>query len=649
MDISKTEANREVESLKRQLKDREIDHSRETDNLRQAQREQIDALSDAQKSSLDRVRQNSEEAFQTTREKFDEEINKNTDYYQKALKDERAEGYDRYGRLSNEASRDRAQTADRSMKALNEMREGDESRLAAERENSSRTVKKMQGSFQEERAKLEQATNDKLARKDKALQDSADAQKRNASTRVDDGLRRAAEESQRDRMSADHRYHKLAEDSKNEHEHTLNAFATREAQLVNDKTFAERDTTRRAQAAFDEYRERTSRAMKQSISDGNTQAGEQRRQTDAKIAKLSADGESDRQRLRNEFRSAEADLTARNQMDRDRAELQAELSSKRHRQEVAAVQTASTDNSSLTNDLMKDHYNETLHDLNDTSKRNFEKFQATAQRHIAEADMRSSSDLGEIERLKAKELNQQSVAHSRDRHQLIRAYESRQSASDDLHERQTAALKEKVGEDIIAVNDKAAKELRQNNLEATTQIYGAKRQLGDLATEMDYQRRSELSAADDKYRERVKRVTETYNRHIMTTQDAFDEANNEFKAESHMQMAKARGDAEHEKRIALMEMISKNRAIMAGYESKMSSMKDDHDAELAKMKSDNDKAMRETMKRAREQIETDRSLHQRELAAKEVQTKEKLKLQEEAFRDTVEKLKRSQEAQIRKA
>lgn len=649
MDGIKTESRREIDLLKRQMKDREAGHARELDNLQHAHKERIDSLTENQQQTLERVRKENNESLEATRDRFDEQVAKNSDHFQKTMDAERVEAYDRYGRLATESARSRATQQERSAAQMRDLIENNESRLVAQKDLADRKFTQIRDTYSDDRRKIQEAYDKKLDSKNEAMQEAIRAQQHAATAQLNEVDRKSDQYYSRQKLAADSRIHKLVEDGAHEREQLVASFKSREKQLLDDDSYNKKLIAGNADKTLDDFRQRSSEALRRTIDDNNVRVSEAQRAADAEMKRADLRNKNEKQDLRNSFRSAEADLIAKNEIERDRAELQSSLAEKRHRQEMDLHSLATSDTSALNNEEMREKYQEGLRNLSDTSRRQLERIQTDSQRRLYDAEMTGTADRARLEGEKAQERARIAIERARERKNLVNSYESRQSASDERHERQLIDQRAKSNDDMKYVRDKAAKDVRMTNLENTTRLYEARRDLRDLTTEMEYLRNQELEQVDQKNHDRIRRLSDMYNRQTVATQDAVEEASAESKYENLLQMAKQRGDAEHEKRMALMELVMKNRAIATQYEQKMNTMKDEKDSALAKLKTENDKAMRETVRRVKEQMDSERTLFQRELAAKDLQIKEKLKLQEEAFKEQIERLKRSHELQLKKS
>lgn len=649
MDVNSTDARREVELANRLLRDREIDHAREIDNLRDSQREQIDSLTTSQQEALAKVRKHADEEITTTRDRFDKEMRRSTDTFEKNLNDERAEGYDRYGRMASENARDRAKTQELNTRRLHQILEGaEEDKRLSEAEHERRQAK-LSSDYKTALSGVQSSYEKKLAGKDDGMGELRRSMQASEREHAAELTKASANDLAQHKQDADARYKKLLEDSTGERSRLERSFAQREGQMKEDAGQMRHELNQAHQKAFDEYRDRSHAELNHTIEDNNRKAVAQSRQNEAAQTQLRQQSDTEKQRLRTEFKSREKDLVAQNQVDRDRAALQEQISEKRHRSELNLNSDAVNENAKLNADDMKTRYLENLHDIDEKHRRAYEAHEADAQNKMFEQSTLTTNDRAELEHEKSQALAHSAVERAREKSALVRAYEERQQSSDDLNARQMAAQQSASKADMKSVREQASKQVETNNRSNQARLYESQQNLRTRTDELELQRKLELTDAETRYRDRTKRVTEAYNRNLVANKEAFDEEATVFKHEATMQMAKTRGDAEHEKRIAMLDLLSKNRAQMATLEAKLNEMKDGHEAELAKVKSDNDKLIRENNRRTRELLETERAQHGRELESKDLATKEKLRLQEEAFKEQIEKLKRSHELALKKS
>ena len=650
MDVSSSsDARREVEIANRILRDREADHARELENVKQAQRDQVDSLSTNQATSMKRVREQTNEELTGARDRFDKAIRQNTDSYEKSLNEQRTDSYDKYGRLANENARDRAKAQELKTQQIQTIIDGHETQQAANSDERNKTISRLQDKFNEDRTTLQKNYEQKAMGSQDSVTESIKKQTAASRANSDELVKRANADADRIRTGSDAKFHKLADDSATERDRMMTNFSSREKQLNDDRAFNEKNLMQAGQKSFEEYRERSAGALNDTINENNQMNSQNRRNTEGKLSKANQMAELEKQQLRNESRSRESDLVTQNAIERDRNALQSTLAERRHRQENFMTAGAQAENSSLQSDDMKAHYSENLRDMDDKFRKQFENHQSASANKMYLQDADANAERMRIQHDKDSALGKSFTERTREKNALIREYETRQNQLDDLHGRQAADSKNYMTGEIRAVREKTNKDIQMNNRDNTTRLYEAQQNLRNRSEEFEMQRRMELGDANTRYTDKSKRVQENYNRNLMGNKDAYDEETSEFKHESQLQLATQRGDAEHDKRMTLMDLLMKNRTQLAAYETKMNQTKDDHDSELAKMRSDNEKGMRETIRRARETLDTERVIHTRELEAKDIGTKEKLRMQEEAFKDTIEKMRRSHELSLKKS
>ena len=643
MDVNNTDARREVELANRLLRDREVDHTRELDNLRKSQHEQIDELTANQQQSLKRVRDQANDAMTNTRDHFDKSMRENTDTYERQMNDQRTEAYDRFGRLASDSSRERSQAQELKNRQLNDIMNGQADHLKALQEAHAQSTEKMEKAFRKDTNALETGYEKKLSGKDEAMKEILHKEQEGFRDAAKESQARTAKMAHNDKQGADARYRKLLEDSGNEQNRLVRSATQREMQLRNDSAFNQQNLKQAAERSFDDYRERAADALASTIEKDNKQAAQTARTTESRFSQSHQEAENEKQRMRNEFRSLESELQSNNEIEAKRNALHTELSEKRHRQEINLTQNAINENNDLNSGEMKARYQERLHDIEENHRRDFAKHQAASQNKMFTDEMMRNTERGDSERQRTHEMSKLAAEHSRDRNDLVRDYESRQRMTEEVAARQRSETERDTREQMKDLRDQTSKDISTANRDKQFGVYTAQQELRNRTDELEAQRKMELGDAEGRYNSRMKRTNEAYNRNLLSNKDAFDEESQVAKYESQMQMLKARGDAEHEKRMALLDMLQKNRAQMSTMEARINEMKDEHDGELAKAKAENDKAMRDVTRHARETLETERTLHARELEARDMAVKEKLKLQEEAFRDDIEKLKRSHE------
>ncbi len=649
MDISNTEARREVEIANRILREREADHARELDNIRQAQRDQVDSLVAHHAEGIKQVHDQTDNELTSARDRFEKEARRSSDSFQKTINNEHAESYDKFGRMANENARERAKAQELKTKQIQTIVDGHDVQQTKERDERTATVAKLQDKFNEDRMTLQKNYEDKAVGSQDSVTDAIKKQTEASRSQSEALIRRANADAAAQRTSDESRFQKLAQDSAGEREGMNNNFQSREKQLREDSSLSKKQLLQATEKSFGEYRDRASGELNDTINSTNHKNIDARRQAEARLSKANQDSGMEKQRLRNEFRSLEGDLKTQNTTERDRNALKTMLDERRHRMDLNFTTGAQAENNALTSDAMKAHYAENLRDMDDTYRKQFETHAASSANKMYLQDAESLAAAQASKREKDSALGKSFTEHTRERNSLVREYEARQKSLDDLHGRQAADAKTYMTGEIRAVRDDASKSIQGNNRDNTTRLYEAQQTLRNRSEEMEMQRKMELGDANTRYSDKSKRTQENYNRNLIGNKEMYDEESAEFKHEAQMQLAVARGDAEHDKRMTLMDLLMKNRTQLAAYETKLNQSKDDHESELAKMRSENEKGMRDTLRRARETLDTERVIHTRELEAKDIGTKEKLRLQEEAFKDTIEKMRRSHELTLKKS
>lgn len=649
MEVNNREARREVELANRLLRERERAHGREMDSLKDAHREQIDSLTKTQQDTIKRVNKQSEDDRIATRERFDTEAEKLTDHYQKSLEEERSEAYDRYGKLQAENMRARTKADEIASKQIEQIVDSYEYNKGLADAENRRRIDNLRGRFVEDKQQLEKDFSKKIDQghdeTQKALQKTRDLFRHDNS----EAARRYAQAELKQRTHDEGRFRKLIEDTSAERERMATAAKQRETQLVNDKAFMANKMRLEAGKSSDEFRERASEMVNETIKTSNDEIGQVKRANAGKFVNQMQEHQAQLQSRDNAHRDQVTEMDFRNRIERDRNELQREVAEKRHKTDMALSANAVSDSNALNSEDMKLRYSQNLHNMDEKNKKRFSEYQQESQKKMYEENARSASDKNSLEREKAAALSQAQVQMRKMRQDMNNQFENRQTLMEDLHKRQAEDLKNATQEDMRYIREQADRSIQDKNLEHQTHSYRLRQEIQHRTEELDSQRKLELDSKDKQYNERTKRLTNLYNRTLIANKEAFDDEANAFKHESMLQLAKQRANADHEKRVQLMELLNKNRSQLVAMEGKFNAAKDEHEAELAKMRSENDKNMRDIMRRSREMLDSERTIHQRELDAKERQMKEKLRLQEEAFKDTIEKMKRSHDLALKKS
>lgn len=649
MDVSKSDSRREVELANKLIRDREADHSREIENLRENQREQIRALNDTQAENTRRIRTDNEENLLKTRERFDKSYREASDTFERAMADQRHEAYDRYGRLAADTNRERNRTGELNAKNLRKLEEAHAHDLELEKVQRSKELEDIRQKFNEDKDNIQKTLGKQLDSKNQSTNEALAKQSELFNIYKDDVLRRAIDDNLKARRAGAENYHKIVEDSMIERERMSRDNALREQTLRDQKALAQKTATLQAKKSLDEFRARATDDLEKTVREDGERYSQLQNDTSERLAKDQQKHQSEKAMLDNQFRNREADLSFQNQVERDRNSLEKQLAERRHRLDTALGMDANSKNNALNIEEMKNRYANNLRDSEEQNRHRYANFQAEAQKKMLEADMANAASNSETERLKQAELSKIQMASRHEKDTLLREFNARQNQADETHARQFDEARRAVAEDLKFVRNRASHDIQDANREKQARVYEAQQELRTRTDELEMQRHNDLDLRDKTYMQRVKRLTDNYNRSLNANKEAFDDETSDFKYASMMTLNRVRGDAEHEKRIQLMDLLNKNRAMLQASESKFNEAKDEHETELAKMRADNDKALRDTMRRARETLDTERRIHEHELAAKDQVMKEKLKMQEDAFKESIEKLKRSHDLSTKKS
>jgi hypothetical protein len=649
MDVSEIQARRELEYANRLMRQREEDHSREVQNLRDNYRQQIDQLEDQYSEELSRKDRKSENTLTDVRKHYDEEIQRATDSYESTLSKERRESYDRLGRMQGEHSRERMRDNEIRSKQFRDLTDQSNRDVDSERKEREQNIAKIRDDAEKSKSDLKQHFDASIESHKQSSANALATTTEAARKKIEDNIRRTGEQVNNERMGAELRYRKLADESRSERDTIKKAYAGREQRLLDEKKLSELRRGTDGAKELDGFRKQVADAYARQNEEQKFLAARKDREFADRLAQSATDYDRRLQERTAQFRRAETELQNQLDVEKNKSAIDDALREKRHKQDVFLSSDALRRSQDLATQIMATQYSDQLAEAEDRASRRANAQQLEAQKRIADQDLRGNAERQQVQQQKAQELTELHMKHGAEKKHIQHAFEQRAESMDELRKRQLEDQKTYLGKAINDARGEANKMVYQNSLENQAKLFELQELLKNRNAEFEMQRRIDNDQAEHMQRERAKRLAETYSQALAQTKDSFDEASHSYKHETMLRLAKQRGDAEHEKRMQLLELTAKNRELMASFETKLNQVEDLHHAELSKLKVDHEKAMRDVMKKAKDMVDVERDVHRREMESKELQSKEKLKLQELSFRDQIEKLKRTNEHTIKKS
>lgn len=642
-------SRREIEGLNRLLKERERDHARESDLLRDNYEDKVDDLKADQHDALAELKRKSEAQTEAARRNFDESLNKNTDKFERSLTQERKDGYDRLGRATREQQRQLDQDREAMRRQISDYTTGTKRTGELEREQQELAARKMHANFENDRHEMKRYLDDKLseqkAANSKALADTTRA----ARDSTDRNTRYLTDLADRDKLGAEIKYRKLVDDSESERDQLSKAFKNREQQLVDEKNRLAAQAGSDGEANIKDYRDRTENAMDRIVADNHFLNARREREHANQLATAEQEHQRKVQDMRAQFNQAETVTKARAEQEKDRSNAATSVNERRRKQEEFLRNEAIRKTAALAQDNLKDSYAENLHEIESKHQKQLLEQTGELKKQGAVQTMQTLAERAALKQEAAQQVNESHLHHAHEKQALIKSYQDRQDAMDDLRKRQLEDQKQSLGAEVAKTKLDSQRDIAKSSLENQTRLYMMRQELENRTRELEAGKSQSLDYATKNYEDRVKRVTANYHRALVTQQQGFEETTAAARHETMMQMAKAVGDAEHERRLQQLDLQNKNRALMTAFESRLNNVKDEHAAELEKARMENEKAMRDVLRKTKDTLEQERSRHSREMDMKELQMKERMRLQEEQFKAEIEKLKRTNELALKKS
>lgn len=642
-------SRREIEGLNRLLKERERDHSTEVDNMREGFREKVKDLKEDQQDTIATISKKAGQETDSIRRSFDEQLDNNTENYERKLSEERRAGYDRLGRSTNEQQRKLEQERETLARQIQDYTAANRRMTETERDQQEASAKNLKRTFENDRREMKNYIDKKLdEQKTLAGKQLADATAHARET-VDRNTRYLTELGDREKLGSELKYRKLAQDSSSEQDHLSRAFKAREKQLVDEKNMLAESIGEDGEKDVKDYRDRADAALSRVLADNHFLTALKDRKHADQLSQTEQHHQRQLQDMRAQFTQAENVNKARNDAEKSKTDSANSINDRRKKQEEYLRHEQLRNSSNLAQENLKSSYSSSLQEAQEKFQKQMLDQSNELKKLGAKQEMKNLADRAMMKQEVAGQLSEAQLRNAREKQNLVKSYQDSQQAMDELRQRQLEGQKQSLGTEVRETKEQASREIAKNSTENAARLYLLRQALESRTREMEANRHQALDHASSTYENRVKRVTENYHRTLLQQQDNFEETTSALRHEGTMQLAKLAGDAEHEKRLMQLDLQNKNRMLMTAFESRLNQVKDEHAAEKEKLKSDNDKALRDVLRKTKDTLDRERSLHARALDTKELQMKERLRLQEEQFKAEIEKLKRTNELALKKS
>lgn len=640
---------REVELAKRLLREREEDHARETENLRRSQADQVNQLRKSQESAITRLQEKSRKDYEQQREDLTQKMSDLTDQYDRSLNEERRASYDRTGRLIDDTTRQRALENQARADQIRHLLDSHHNQSNVERQESEERIKDLYEKYNRNRTYFSGYLDHKLDEMRRANRDALSAAAEDARMKIDENIRSNSDEMNKAKLGAELRYNRLAEQSMNDRGALKQAANIREQQLIDEKGFVERKLGSDGNRALQQYRERAADNLAKTINDNNLLTAQRELQNTARLARQENDHQAKHQQALNQFRKAENELRYQNESLRNNNDLQRELDNRRHKQALFLSAEAVRAQEEQARESLKNRFSGRIEDLESKQNARFREYQNSVQQKMAEQEQRNSAERSIIEQRGSNELAKQASKQQREKLTVNNAYETQLEAAEDLRKRQ---LDEQVHDGRTSMRQlrhETAREIAKNNRENQTRLFVETNRFRDQFEEarMNHDLDAQaLKASTDRH---ARQLMSAYQKSLVNQKEQFEDATQELRHESLVNLTKQKNDAEHRNRMEILELHTKNRMLVMDMEEKINRLNDDHKAEVERLNSVHEKAIRENNRRTKELLDTAKTEHERDTQAREQQSEMKLKQQESFFRQEIEKLRRTHELSIKKS
>lgn len=649
MDITEASSRREIEQLKQLLKEREREHSEELDKTRERYRASLKETEDSQQRTIENVRKASTDDVERLQSQYRKGADEARDSFERNIQEERRAAYDRHGKLAREALLDRARERDSLRDELENMHRANRKIADSARERENEQAKQNRAIFESNRRELDNYLIGTRATQDRAHEDALNKTAAETRDKIDHNIRVNGEEMAK--LKADHDIHsnKLVKEAETDRNNLVAAHQLREKQLLDAKLDAEHRAGREIDGIIKEYRSRANETVQKLSEDNRFALARKEQQYTADVARTNQDGAAKAYEMANQFRQSADEYKQKLEQEQNRDRLRRELDERRHAHETFLNNDIVQKRASVAQSETQEKYREQLVDLDDRYRKNQERFMGEAKNRMDELSANAASDQADLRRRNEIDQTQQTAQRKRYNELLAKNFQERFENLDGLRQRQLEGQRDEYTNQLREVRANGERQLTTTNRDSQAKLYKLQQLLTSKIDELETQRQSDREEISEAHTRQAQRLADQYRKSLTKTQQSHEEATEELRSENMMVRARIQSDADHDMRMQLLDLKSKNRALANGWEAKFAQIKDEHTEELDKLKAENGKMLRELLRKTRQEIEDERKNHAKELALKDMQTKEKLKVQEEGFRDQIERLRRTNELTIKKS
>ncbi|MEW6055261.1 MAG: hypothetical protein AB1540_01495 [Bdellovibrionota bacterium] len=649
MDVTESQARREVELANRLLRNREDEHAREIEGMREKQRQQIDRLEQTQQENIKEVQEKSNHQLGEARENFKEQLGKEGDTYEKSLSEERRQNYDRLGRLISEQTRERDRDREMQNGRFNDLIESTSRNVDGERTEREARYKKVRDTFEQDRQELKSYFDRKLSLRNQAHDEAMGQIVANARHHVDDNIRKNGDELAKEKLGAELKYRKLAEESAADRGNMKRSYDLREQQLTDEKNLIGANVGKDMGKSFEGYRERMSDTVRKLIDENHFQNAQADRENANRIALSEQEHQSKLQEQRSQFKKRENDLQYQLVAEKDRNALKDTLDERRHKQDVFLNSDAIRKNNDLSRNMLQMQHTDQTRAKDDKHQRETQEQANTFKKRINEQELNAIEERNQLIKQNQHDKITSTQKHEEEKRNIAKAVMDQEESLTESRNRELEYQRNYYNDTISSLRQGNQKEMARAARENRNRVHQLQETLRVHSQEYEMTQRSNQLQNEDLMKARAKRLTDSYSKALIRQKESHDEITENLKYDSMQQLARLRTETDHEKRMQMLELQNKNRLLLTASEAKVNQLKEYHAAETQKVKDESEKAVRDVLRKTKEAMDKERLMHTRELEAKDQQMKEKLRVQEEAFKETLEKIKRTHELALKKS
>ncbi|MGE4233446.1 MAG: hypothetical protein AB7F43_08975 [Bacteriovoracia bacterium] len=635
------EANREVDAMRRLLRKKDTEHANTLDYVKEKNNRRIDDLQESQREIVEDLNRRSEEARSEQHEDYKQDLRRLEDRFDKTISEERQEAYDKLGRVKDEAARERMRQAQIQNKRFSDFENIQEHRSDNKTGEADRQANAIRDQFEKDRLAMKDYSDRRIEKAREQAKDALSTAAVENRQKIDDVVQKNAREKERDKMGAALLYKRLADQTASERKDLKNSFDLREQELIDRRLEADKKNNREGTAIIKEYRDRLGDNFDRTVSDLNFQNALKDQNNTDRLARQNAEHYRREQERASQFRKIETDLKHLNRLQKEQNELK-EQNDERLRKEAAHLTVEDLrKKDQLQRDIMKARYENNLQRFQDNAQKDFQGYQDDVRRQGSLREQMINARDKQTQRNQLSDLAKLRIEHNQELYNTKDKMTRANEALNDLRQRQLDDSKEDRNRAINNLTDQKDLLLYRTKREDQAKLQEERENFKEHLHAQKVFTEDNIMSQEALYRAKAKRLNQQYSRSLQHQQDHFKEASEELKHDNKFAINRAKAQANHDRQLAILELQSQNREIVHRYNEKINDMHDQHEYEIEKINAENAKKLRELTKQTQETIEAERKNSERELAIKDLQMKEKLRLQRESFQEQIERLKRT--------